>query len=69
MLLLFYTRGAAETVEQIIAGAGSYQFTLALDEGKSSDKGLFSLLGAKGSTKLAFTRAGSYLSCWPQWSV
>jgi hypothetical protein len=56
-ILLFYTRGSAEKAEQIVAGAGSYQFTLALDEAKSSDSGPLSLLGSKsGGTTITFTR-------------
>jgi hypothetical protein len=55
-LLLFYTRGAAETVEQIIGAPGSYKFTLTLDEGRSQG-GLFNLLGPKDATKLGFARA------------
>ena len=55
-ILLFYTRGAAETVEQVIAGPGQYRFTLSLDEAKTNEQGLMSLFDSGKGTVLVFER-------------
>lgn len=55
-ILLFYTRGSAQKVEQIIAGPGQYRFSLALDEAKNTSLGLMSFFHGNGSGVLSFDR-------------
>lgn len=56
LILLFYTRGAAEKVEQIVQAPGVYAFKLALDEAQRQSKGVLALIPGAQATTLSFER-------------